>query len=123
MAYPDRVRRTPAAGTKELAALIRFWREEMGLTIDQLAQQVGKSHSFVWQIEQERLVISNDETADKFSEVLGVDQDQIYAAGQVVPPDIMRMLTELPAEGLKDVRGFTQYKLMEGGKSPNPQAF
>lgn len=91
-----------------LSQLITSAREAKNLSKRELAERIGKSHTFIWAIEGGRLgqPLTDPDTIRTLAAALDLTTDQIYAAADRIPDDIERALTALDAPGLGAVRSF-----------------
>lgn len=79
-------------------------RERRGLSQNALAKAIGKSHAYVWAVEQGRSRMTAAETIEAVAEVLGIDPIELYAGASLIPPDIAASVRALDAEGLGELR-------------------
>jgi transcriptional regulator with XRE-family HTH domain len=96
--------RTRKRGTPRLAKLVSTRRKKLGLSMRQLSIDTGKSRAFLNGVEDGTEPITNEETVQTIAGVLQVDPDEIYAAGDIAPHDIVRDIAMLPPHKLKIVR-------------------
>lgn len=73
---------------------LRALRTEAGLSQNALATAIGRSHTFVWNVEAGRVNLTACETIEAWADALGVRADQIYKAIGLVPHDIIEHLQE-----------------------------
>ena len=80
------VRYVPAPGKQPfnltLGAVIRFWRKERDMTLDELASKAGIGKSTVWELENDRNLPSFL-VAAKLSAALNVPLDQLALASNI----------------------------------------
>jgi transcriptional regulator with XRE-family HTH domain len=88
------------ASMEELRAL----RTQAGMSQNALATAIGRSHTYVWNVEAGRVKLTARETIEAWAEVLGVHPDNVYKAIGTVPHDIVERLQDADLETWQSVR-------------------
>jgi transcriptional regulator with XRE-family HTH domain len=83
---------------------LRALRTNAGLSQNALAAAIGRSHTFVWNVEDSRVKLTARETIEAWADALGVHADQIYKAIGLVPHDIIERLQEADLTTWQSVR-------------------
>ncbi len=73
---------------------LRALRTKAGISQNALAAVIGRSHTYVWNVEAGRVKLTARETIGAWAEALGVHPDQVYKAVGTVPHDIIEQLQE-----------------------------
>jgi transcriptional regulator with XRE-family HTH domain len=79
-------------GTPELSRLVRERRQALGMTQDELAERIGKSRTFIRNIEVAQKAVTNEDTIQALAEALQSDPYELYAAQHMVPHDLARLI-------------------------------
>lgn len=92
--------------TTTQADLIREARERAGLGVVALARKIDppKSSSFISRVESGQIKVTHPGTIASLAETLGIDPDEIYVAGGLIPHDIRDAITALDPAGLFRLR-------------------
>lgn len=77
---------------------LRRARRNQGLTLRQLAEQVGVDFSYLSKLENGRLPPAADDTIVRISEALQMDPDLLFAVARKVPTDFRQRVREAPPE-------------------------
>lgn len=85
--------------------LISTRRKELGKSQRELADQVELSQGFLWRLEHDD-AIPSDDVVGRIARALEVSADAIYAALGKLPPDIRDMTAQLDAEQLGELRAY-----------------
>jgi transcriptional regulator with XRE-family HTH domain len=86
-----------------MEALIAL-RTNAGMSQNALATAIGRSHTYVWNVEAGRAKLTARETIEAWARALGVHPDQVYKAIGFVPHDIIERLQEVDIETWQSVR-------------------
>jgi transcriptional regulator with XRE-family HTH domain len=98
---------TPRAkGTKELAKMIRGYREYKGITAQEFATRIGSSRQFVTNLETKIVAITNEQTIEAVANETGLHPYELYAAGNYPPHDLVRIISTLTSKQMLDVRHY-----------------
>ncbi len=89
-------------------AQLRALRERAGVTQNQLAKLINKSHTYVWSVEAGRERLTSRETIQAWAEALHVAPDELYQAIGMVPHDIVDLLAGTDATIWDAVRELLQ---------------
>lgn len=76
-------------------AVIRAQREMRGLTIRAVASEVGISVAYLSRIERNREKPPRDELVRRIAAVIGVPNDEAFAAARRLPPDLRERAAEV----------------------------
>ena len=71
--------------SKELGERLRERRKQLGLTLVELGQRIGLSHSYVAQVERAQRNLSGPSARVLF-EALGLSAEWLFADGEHLPP-------------------------------------
>jgi transcriptional regulator with XRE-family HTH domain len=69
-----------------------------------LATAIGRSHTYVWNVEAGRVKLTARDTIETWAGVLGVHPDEVYMAIGTVPHDIIEQLQDADLETWRTVR-------------------
>lgn len=83
---------------------LRALRTTAGISQNALATAIGRSHTYVWNVEAGRVRLTARETIEVWAEVLGVHPDTVYQAIGTVPHDITEQLQNVDLETWQSVR-------------------
>ncbi len=83
---------------------LRALRTNAGMSQNALAKAIGRSHTYVWNVEAGRMKLTARETIEAWAEVLAVHPDQVYKAIGTVPRDIVERLQDADLETWQTVR-------------------
>src|SRR5665811_1210320 len=83
---------------------LRALRTKAGLSQNTLATAIGRSHTYVWNVEAGRVKLTARETIEVWAKTLGVHPDKVYEAIGTVPHDIIAHLAEADLETWQTVR-------------------
>jgi transcriptional regulator with XRE-family HTH domain len=83
---------------------LRALRTRAGLSQNALATAIGRSHTYIWNVEAGRVKLTARETIEVWAEALGVHPDKIYKAIGAVPHDIIDLLLGADLETWQSVR-------------------
>lgn len=86
-----------------MEALIAL-RTNAGMSQNALATAIGRSHTYVWNVEARRVKLTARATIEAWARALSVHPDQIYKAIGLVPHDIVERLQEADIETWQSVR-------------------
>lgn len=84
---------------------LRALRTNAGISQNALASAIGRSHTYVWNVEAGRVKLTARDTIGAWAEALGVHPDTVYKAIGTVPHDIIEHLAEAELETWQTVRG------------------
>lgn len=87
---------------------LRALRIHAGLSQNALATAIGRSHTYVWNVEAGRVKLTARETIEVWAKTLGVHPDKVYEAIGTVPHDIIEQLQDADIETWQSVRSLTQ---------------
>ncbi len=87
---------------------LRALRTEAGISQNALATAIGRSHTYVWNVEAGRVKLTARETIKAWAEELGVHPDEVYKAIGAVPHDIIEQLQEADLEMWQTVRSLIE---------------
>lgn len=87
---------------------LRALREKAGLSQNALAAAIGRSHTYVWNVEAGRVGLTARDTIEAWAEALGVHPDEIYQAIGAVPHDIIELLQAADVKAWQAVRALVQ---------------
>lgn len=76
-------------------AFIRERRNERGLTLLDVAAEIDVSVPYLSRIERDRENPPRDELIRRLAEVLGVPEDEAFAAARRLPPDLQGRASEV----------------------------
>jgi transcriptional regulator with XRE-family HTH domain len=88
--------------------LIRSRREERGLTLADIAGEVGISIAYLSRIERDREHPPRDELIRRMAEALGLPEDEAFAAARRLPPDLQARVGEVIAAYRRSTGRFTR---------------
>ncbi len=103
--YPKRRVPSQKQGTAHLSTFqnqhgqglyLRNARQALNISQVELAKALGKSRSYVVHVERGERIVSSEETARRYAEVLGVDYDTIFLSIHRIPPDLLDWLHANP---------------------------
>ena len=83
---------------------LRALRTQAGMSQNALATAIGRSHTYVWNVEAGRVKLTARETIEVWAEALGVHADAVYRAIGTVPHDIIEQLQDADLETWQSVR-------------------
>lgn len=83
---------------------LRALRTKAGMSQNALATAIGRSHTYVWNVEAGRVKLTARETIEVWAEALGVHPDKVYTAIGTVPHDIIEQLQDADHETWQTVR-------------------
>lgn len=83
---------------------LRALRTKAGMSQNALAKAIGRSHTYVWNVEAGRVKLTARETIEAWAEALGVHPDAVYTAIGTVPHDIIEQLQDADLETWQSVR-------------------
>lgn len=83
---------------------LRSLREKTGISQNALATAIGRSHTYVWNVEAGRVKLTARETIEAWAEVLGIHPDKVYTAIGTVPHDIIEHLADADPETWQTIR-------------------
>ena len=83
---------------------LRALRTQAGMSQNALATAIGRSHTYVWNVEAGRVKLTARETIEAWAKTLGVHPDKVYEAIGTVPHDIIEGLQESDVEMWQSVR-------------------
>ena len=87
---------------------LRALRTNAGMSQNALAKAIGRSHTYVWNVEAGRVKLTARETIDMWAEALGVHPDKVYKAIWTVPHDIIEQLQEADLQMWQTVRSLIE---------------
>jgi transcriptional regulator with XRE-family HTH domain len=73
---------------------LRAPRTKEKISQNALATMIGRSHTYVWNVEAGRVKLTACETIEAWAEALGIRPDMVYKAIGTVPHDIIEQLQE-----------------------------
>jgi transcriptional regulator with XRE-family HTH domain len=88
--------------------LIRSRREKRGLTLADIAGEVGVSIAYLSRIERDREHPPRDELIRRIAEALGLPEDEAFAAARRLPPDLQARAGEVIAAYRRSTGRFTR---------------
>lgn len=83
---------------------LRALRTTAGMSQNALAKAIGRSHTYVWNVEAGRVKLTARDTIEAWAAALGVHPDQVYWAIGTVPHDIIERLQVADLETWQTVR-------------------
>jgi transcriptional regulator with XRE-family HTH domain len=83
---------------------LRSLRTQAGLSQNALATAIGRSHTYVWNVEAGRVKLTARDTITAWAEALCVHPDAIYKAIGAVPHDLIDLLQSADLETWQSVR-------------------
>lgn len=83
---------------------LRALRAQAGISQNALATAIGRSHTYVWNVEAGRVRLTARDTIEAWAEALGVHPDKVYKAIGTVPHDIIEQLQHADLEMWQTVR-------------------
>lgn len=83
---------------------LRSLRDNKGISQNALATTIGRSHTYVWNVEAGRVKLTARETIEAWAEALGIHPDEVYKAIGTVPHDIIERLQDVDLETWQTVR-------------------
>jgi transcriptional regulator with XRE-family HTH domain len=83
---------------------LRALRTKAGISQNALATAIGRSHTYVWNVEAGRVKLTARDTIEVWAEALGVHADEVYKAIGTVPHDIIEVLRDADLETWQTVR-------------------
>ena len=89
-------------------ALLRTRRNERGLTLEDVAIQVGLSVPHLSRIERDRENPPRDEIIEKLAETIGTAADDLFAEARRLPPDLKEKAGEVFALYRRSNRSWTR---------------
>jgi transcriptional regulator with XRE-family HTH domain len=75
--------------------LIRLQREARGLTLSDVAADVGISIGYLSRIERDRENAPGDDLIRRIATRIGLPQDEVFAAARRLPPDLKPRAREM----------------------------
>lgn len=87
---------------------LRVLRTSAGISQNALATAIGRSHTYVWNVEAGRVKLTARETIEAWAKALGVHPDNIYKAIGTVPHDIIEQLQHVDLETWQTVRSLIE---------------
>ena len=95
---------------------LRALRIDAGLSQNALAGAIGRSHTYVWNVEAGRVKLTARETIALWADALGVDPDEVYAAIGAIPHDVIDLLQDADVATWQAVR-----ELVERRRGTQPE--
>ena len=108
MVKSDTSTRWKYTGSAQLGELVESRRTMLGMTRGELAKKIGKSRSFVYQIEKGLYPITHEETVKSMADALTIHPYDIYAAEGMIPHDLNRLLAGMSAFDLRLAHEYIQ---------------
>lgn len=87
---------------------LRALRTTAGISQNALATAIGRSHTYVWNVEAGRVKLTARETIEVWAEALGVLPDRVYKAIGTVPHDIIEQLQDADLQTWQSVRSLIE---------------
>lgn len=87
---------------------LRALRTNAGISQNALATAIGRSHTYVWNVEAGRVKLTARDTIEAWAEALGVHSDTVYKATGIVPHDIIEQLQEADLKTWQTVRSLIE---------------
>jgi transcriptional regulator with XRE-family HTH domain len=91
--------------SSRFGAVLRRHRQEAGLTITELARRIGRTQSYVSQLESGALHPPDDEMLSKIAAALKIDEDMLMIEAGRLPPALRKPTLEWAR---RDLTGFKQ---------------
>lgn len=83
--------------TGGLGAVLRDLREELGFTIEELADAAGLSAGYLSKIENNRVPLPRRRSLEALADLLGVRVEVLLGKSEGVPAEVVRAYRESPA--------------------------
>jgi HTH-type transcriptional regulator, competence development regulator len=85
--------------------MLRNWRKESGMSLQQLADKIGVSFTYVAKIEREEQPPPTEKRLHRIAKVLRRSKNEVWNAAGRLPSNVIQMAQRQPSRYAKLVRG------------------